>query len=256
MNAIAIQNEFYPFIYGQQVRLKEACWINKEPWFTRRSIGEWLEYALKIRDRAISKIIERNPHIDQFSTLVNLTSVEGSRDVTREVRVYNPIGLQLIIFESRQPKAKAYKIAVAHLVQAFMRGEVKPPWNPQDARLQMECEEALKLPAYSERPTAIKTLVQKYDKGQSTIYGWMQRLSQGENPSNKLYGNRVGKRAYLSPETEAEIQSLVLENPDVSACEIIRRVPRVDFTAIGTVYRIMRKIKEQSAQAVSQPAWR
>jgi len=123
---ITINQELFPFDFNN-IQLKEACWINGHPYFTARAIAEWLEYSPKIQDRAIAKIIERNPHINQFSTLVRLTSVEGGRKVEREIRIYDPIGLQLITYESHQPKAKAFKIATAHLVYVFLRGELKPP---------------------------------------------------------------------------------------------------------------------------------
>lgn len=121
----AINHDFHPFIFDQ-VRLKEACWINGVPYFTRRAIGEFLGYATP--KQSIRKIIERNPYIDddRWSVVVKLTTTDGKEYWTR---VYNPIGLQLIMFESRQPKARFYKVAVAHFVYAFTRGEVSAPRN-------------------------------------------------------------------------------------------------------------------------------
>lgn len=111
----------------QDISLQEACWISGKPYFTRRAIGEWLEYPQP--NQAIEKIIRRNPHIEDSkwsSTVPKLGTVEGSREVFRNVRVYDPIGLQLIVFESRKPRAIAYKIAVANLVWAYMNGTLKP----------------------------------------------------------------------------------------------------------------------------------
>ena len=112
---------FYPFQYGQ-VSLREATQISGTPYFTRRAIGEWLEYDNP--QNAINVIVKRNPHISnpEWATGVRLTRVEGGRTVTREIELYNPIGLQLIVFESRQPKAIEYKIAVAKLVNDMMIG--------------------------------------------------------------------------------------------------------------------------------------
>lgn len=111
-----------PFRYGG-VDLQESVYIQGAPYFTRRAIGEWLEY--KDPQKAIDNIINRNPHINnsEWSTPLKLRGVEGNRTVERDTRVYSPIGLQLIVFESRQPKAIQYKIAVAKLVADMMSGE-------------------------------------------------------------------------------------------------------------------------------------
>ncbi len=80
---------------------------NKEDfWATREQIGMLLEYAYP--NDAIRKIHERNAErLNQFSTSVNLTGVEGNRTVTREMTVYNFKGLLEICRFSNQPKANA-----------------------------------------------------------------------------------------------------------------------------------------------------
>ena len=51
---------------------------------TREQIGRLLEYAEPMK--AVAKIHERNHNrLDKFSTIVNLTTVEGDRTVTRDV---------------------------------------------------------------------------------------------------------------------------------------------------------------------------
>ncbi len=121
-SSISRKATFSPFIYGG-IEIKETCFTDITPWFTRRAIGEWLGY--KHPQKAVDKIIERNPHIQnpEWETAVNLTVVEGGKQVVRTIKVYNPIGLQLIVFESRQPKAIQYKIAVAKLVNDMMTGQ-------------------------------------------------------------------------------------------------------------------------------------
>jgi hypothetical protein len=109
----------------RNIELQEACWIDNRPYFTRSSIGEWLEYTDALN--AVSKIISRNSHIKQFSRVVSLSTLEGDRKVTRDIEVYDPIGFQLIIFESRQPKAIRYKVDVAHLVEAYVSGKLRNP---------------------------------------------------------------------------------------------------------------------------------
>jgi hypothetical protein len=135
------QSPMVPFEYGG-VSLREAVYIHGAPYFTRRAIGEYLEY--KDPQKAIDNIISRNPHINnsEWSTALKLRAVEGSRLVKRETRVYNVVGLQLITFESRQPKAIQYKIAVAKLVADMMNGEY-------DRKFIQECIDSAR--AYAKR---------------------------------------------------------------------------------------------------------
>jgi len=102
-----------PFTYGD-LSITEAVIIDDIPYLTRQGIGEWLEYADP--QNAIYKILERNPHIEAHSTVVNLSTVDGKN---REVNVYHPIGFLLIVMESGQPKAKEKKVEVAEFVWHF-----------------------------------------------------------------------------------------------------------------------------------------
>lgn len=86
------------------------CYVEPEHvgdfWATREQIGTLLEYADP--DNAITIIHKRNKErLDTFSTGVKLTQVEGNREVTREVIVYNFKGLLEICRYSQQPKANA-----------------------------------------------------------------------------------------------------------------------------------------------------
>ena len=124
-----------PFNF-QEVRLQEACWIDGKPYYTRRAIGEFLEYTRPQED--IDKLIRRNPHISTFGKKVILTlpeqlPVHPNLGCTQEVRyqtheneIYDPIGLQLIVNKSNQPKAIKLQVAVAKLVWAYLNGELLP----------------------------------------------------------------------------------------------------------------------------------
>ena len=103
-----------PFNY-KQIKIIESCWINETPYFTRRAIGEWL--GAKNPQNYVNYIIKRNMYIDKFSVSVNLTSTD---DKNYNVKVYNPIGLQLIINKSNLPKAIQFQVAVATLVSEMM----------------------------------------------------------------------------------------------------------------------------------------
>lgn len=102
------------FTYGE-IALSETILINDVPHMTRQAIGEWLEYADP--QNAIDIILKRNPHIENYSTPVNLSGV--LRERSYEACVYHPIGFLLIVMESRQPKAKQKKVEVAEFVWHF-----------------------------------------------------------------------------------------------------------------------------------------
>ena len=171
----------------QEVSLQEACWIDGKPYFTRRAIGEWLGYK-NPRD-AIDKIIARNPHIDcpvppklggtagryQWSrTVPKLGTVDGKK---YDTRVYDPIGLQLIVFESRQPKAIAYKIAVANLVWAFMNGEIKPSkWSERGDLIAAARQIHSMRPCVARGPL-MRDLAEREGCSLSTIYRRIARVS-------------------------------------------------------------------------------
>lgn len=91
---------------GVQLDCYRAKNAKDEFWATREQIGRLLEYAEPVK--SIAKIHERNQkRLDNFSAIVNLTKVEGSRSVTRDVIVYNFKGLLEICRYSQQPKADA-----------------------------------------------------------------------------------------------------------------------------------------------------
>ena len=101
------------FIWGD-IDLSQTVMIDGIPHATREAIGEWLGYDDP--GRAISKLLERNSYIEEHSTVVKLTTVDGKN---RDVFVYHPIGFLLIVMESGQPKAQEMKQAVAEFVWHF-----------------------------------------------------------------------------------------------------------------------------------------
>ena len=75
-------------------------------WATRTQIGELLGYEHPAT--AIKNIHERNKdRLDRFSTQLKMSQVEGGREVTREVILYDFKGLLEICRYSNQPKADA-----------------------------------------------------------------------------------------------------------------------------------------------------
>jgi len=181
-----INSDFLPFQF-EGMRLREACFINGNPYFTRRAIGEFLEYSRPQEN--IDKIVKRNTHIDQFSVAVILTVTDKyskghshpkmrcestTRNREIEVRVYDPIGLQLIINKSNQPKALAFQIAVAHLVLAFMQGKIKPKvWLPDKI---VALKQILSHPPTFKRADLVRDLATREGKSKATIYHWLEKL--------------------------------------------------------------------------------
>ena len=106
-------NQPAAFVWND-IALSEVVMINGVPHTTRRAIGEWLQYEDPVR--AISKLLERNSHIDIHSVVVNLTTTDGKN---YDTFVYHPIGFLLIVMESGQPQAHAMKAAVAEFVWSF-----------------------------------------------------------------------------------------------------------------------------------------
>jgi len=159
------------------LEIKEACWLEGKPYFTRRAIGETLEYQGDQPQKAIDKIVERNPHINQFSTTVKLTVVEGNREISRDLEVYDPIGLQLIIFESRQPKAIQFKIAAAHLVHAYMTGQLKPSKWVLDRDLVAASKQIMSLPHGRKRAALIRDLAEQQGCSIATAYRRISRAT-------------------------------------------------------------------------------
>lgn len=154
--------------------LKEACWMDGKPYFTGRSIGEFLEYANPGRD--INRIVQRNPHINdsRWSVVARLATTDGKQ---YRIRIYDPIGLQLIIFESQQPKAIQFKIAAAHLVHAYMTGDLKPSKWVLDRDLVAASQQILSLPMGLKRGGMIRDLAELQGCSIATAYRRIQRAS-------------------------------------------------------------------------------
>jgi hypothetical protein len=174
------QPDFVPFNF-EGIKLQEACFINGNPYFTRKAIGEFLEYPHP--QKAIDNIVARNPHISDrsWSTALNLRVMQDTGDGTKYGRelameVYDPIGLQLIIFESRQPKAIQYKIAAAHLVYAFMKGEIRPSkWAAKGDRLSA-IKQILSHPPTQKRRQLVIDMAQREQISLATAYRWIDKL--------------------------------------------------------------------------------
>lgn len=104
---------------GETLSLSES-WLDEQgtPHFTRRAIGEFLEYSDPVE--AIKQIIDRNPFISEFvKGGVKLTTPGG----LQEVVLYSPVGFHLICMKANTDKAERVQVAVAHFLEDFRTGK-------------------------------------------------------------------------------------------------------------------------------------
>lgn len=94
---------------------------SNEFYITREQIGTALEYS---NPRiAIQKIHDRNAdRLNPLSTVTNLVTVEGGREVTRDVIVYTLRGAMEICRFSRQPKADKFMDFVWDVMESLHAG--------------------------------------------------------------------------------------------------------------------------------------
>ncbi len=94
---------------------------SNEFYMTREQIGTALEYNEP--RKSIQKIHERNAdRLNPLSSVVNLTTVEGGREVTRDVIVYTLRGAMEICRFSRQPKADKFMDFVWDVMESLHAG--------------------------------------------------------------------------------------------------------------------------------------
>lgn len=90
-------------------------------WFTKKQIGEALEYADP--QNAIDLIYKRNTaRLQQFSVTVKLTGTDGK---SYNTTLFNRRGVMEICRYSKQPKANLLYDWIYDIVEAYMDGELK-----------------------------------------------------------------------------------------------------------------------------------
>lgn len=90
-----------------------------------RQLGECLGYSNPTI--AINKLADRNDYIksEEFSTLTTLVSVENSRRVKRDVRVFNENGIYEVTFLANTDKAKEFRCWVRRLLKSLRKGDLQ-----------------------------------------------------------------------------------------------------------------------------------
>lgn len=240
MLSMVSNTEFLPFQF-EGMALKESCWMEGKPYFTRKTIGEFLEYPHP--NQAIGTILKRNPHIRdiRWSRVLKLRTLQetgkdekdanihqfdeclkGQYERELEVEVFDPIGLQLIIFESHQPKAKLYKVAVAHLVWACMTGDLKPSKWSQRGDLVSAARHILSLPEGRKRKQVIVDLAEREGLSLQQTYRRITMVT-GERlkgKTGKPRKPRSTKGAHKSRPEYIQVMSYLKEHPTAKGAEI------------------------------------
>lgn len=111
--------------------VSESVMLEGVPHVTRRAMGEFLEYSNA--RKAIGTLIDRNPYIESYSSVLNMRTQDGRNIATR---VYHPVGFMAVVLSSDQPKAKLVKEAVANLVYEYSRRDKISPGLEMQLRYQ------------------------------------------------------------------------------------------------------------------------
>ncbi len=147
---------------------------------------------------------------------------KGQYEREVEVEVFDPIGLQLIIFESKQPKAKAYKIAVAHLVYAFMTGDLKPSKWSQRGDLVSAAKQILSLPEGRKRKQMIVDLAEREGLSLQQTYRKIT-MATGERlkgKTGKPRKTRSTKGSYKTRPEYIQVMTYLKAHPTAKGAEI------------------------------------
>jgi prophage antirepressor-like protein len=94
------------------------------PFMTDEQLGLALGYT---DSSGIRKLLKRNPHleIEEFSTSVNLSRVEGTREVRREIRVFTEDGIYEAAMLSSAANAVEFRQWVRRILKGLRIGQIK-----------------------------------------------------------------------------------------------------------------------------------
>ena len=231
----------------QGIELRESIWIDGKPYFTRRAIGEFLEY--KRPQDQVDYIVRRNPYIKAFSTTVDLRVVDKyprvdshvnptcesterkghsplnmrgeSTERTRliETEVYGVVGFNLICMESNQPKAQERKIAASFLMEAYAEGKLVPSkWSKKGDFAAFE--QILSAPPNFKRKGLLADLAERDDISLSSAYRLVSKAGRLLTRSGKPRKTRSEKDSYKSTAEYRAVLEHRLKNPGSGGKEI------------------------------------
>jgi len=244
-----------PFSYRGGVKLQETCWLEGKPYFSRRAIGMWLGY----RDPkdAVAHLLRRHRFISEspHRRVVILSTLEGDRQVTREMEVFDPIGLMLIAFKAETPKAIKCQIAAAHLMWAYVNGELKPkrsyPRPDWDHRMEQLAEIAGMRSYTPERAAAIRLMAQDMGCSYSGVAQKVQTIRCGDrDPLTCRYRPKRGFRG-ITEEQQRVLEQALAADPRTSAPKLQKMLSGEHIPSTDTILRFKRHLRKTSAEQFS-----
>ena len=208
--------QIIPFNY-EGITLRESLWQEGKPFFSARAIGDFLEYAHPVQD--VNRIISRNPHINdsRWSVVAKLATTDGKK---YDTRLYDPIGLQLIIFESHQPKAIQFKVAVAHLVYDYMQGKIHPSKWSLKGDLVAASRQILSLPQGYERAELIRDYADHAGVCIQTAYRRINQLGERLKTKSGTVIKRKTAGSTKYPAEKAKVLAFKKANPEAQGAQI------------------------------------
>lgn len=97
----------------------------KEMFMTSTQLGECLGY--NDPRKSISNLVNRFEYLKEkdFSSVTNLMTVEGAREVNRETRVFTEDGIYEVTMLAKTEKAKEFRAFIRKLLKSLRKGEIK-----------------------------------------------------------------------------------------------------------------------------------
>jgi prophage antirepressor-like protein len=211
-----ISQDFIPFQF-ENIRFQEVCFINGNPYFTAKAIGEFLEYSQP--QQAIEKIVERNPYIKPYRTAVQLIKSERKK----KDHIFDFIGLQLIVNHSNKPKALTFKLAIANFLQKKNALQNIVAYN-KESRL----KQIVSSPASDKRSELIKDMATRENISLTTAYKWIDKFGELKTRKGfKRQNSRIGTTKY--PELKEAAQFVRAQMPTYGPKRIAVAIGRPDF---------------------------
>lgn len=158
-----------------------------------------------------------------------------------ELTVFDPIGLQLIVMESRTKKAREFKEAVALVIYAILNGKLYqlPPE-------QILAENILVL--QSKTPIGGKKKVlelyeEKTGVSRATAYRHLRKVKRGESPADKKYRNAM--KPVISGDLELKIRQMWYEDKTIGYRKMYKLLGSPKRPSFDAVKEFMRKLKKE-----------
>ncbi len=158
-----------------------------------------------------------------------------------KLTVFDPIGLQLIIMESRTRKAQKYKEAVAQVIWATLKGKLYQ-LPPEQILAENILELQVKTPIGGK-----KKMIKKYEEAagvsKATAYRHLRKVKKGESPADKKYRNAI--KPVISGDLELQIRQMWYADKTQGYIKIYKRLGSPKRPSFDAVKEFMRKLKKE-----------